>query len=458
MSDVPSKIINIIFSYLPVKSLLRFRCVSKSCRALIDSPCFIKSHLNQSLVSNSHQTLIFTLTEYDQIRSTNFDSLDEPTLLTPPAYRYRVSCSCNGLLCLYNGKLLYNPSTREEKTLPYPGISCDADDHYGFGYDCVNDDYKVVRIVESDDEYSMHSVFVVYSLKSNSWGRIKDFPYFIGTKGSLNVCVNGALHWSVTLKSEIEDFVRLDLPEFIYESKIVSFNLATEKFGLIPLPKFRDRYFSVIVAELGGRLSVHCSYDLSHIDIWVMSCYGVKESWSKLLTVSQPADISRFVDVQAIAYSLDGKRVLLKKEDGQIYWYDLELKQVKPITIPGVPNICGPHLCVGSLVKLSGAAETDVSRDETTENTSRFDQMCQRSFYESGKKSRRRVLLKQEDGNICWYDLERKRVKRITIPGLPNISSTHLSVGSLVKFSGAAKTDVSRDKTRKKSHKNIQIN
>ncbi|KAK1380963.1 hypothetical protein POM88_027707 [Heracleum sosnowskyi] len=104
---------------------------------------------------------------------------------------------------------------------------------------------------------------------------------------------------------------------------------------------------------------------MNYIDIWVMTCYGVKESWSKLLTVSQPANIGRFVGVQAIAYSLDGQRVLLEKKDGKIYWYDLELKRVKRIRIPGISNISFTHICVGSLVKLSGDAKIDASQDKT---------------------------------------------------------------------------------------------
>ncbi|KAK1377215.1 putative F-box and associated interaction domains-containing protein [Heracleum sosnowskyi] len=381
MSDVLPELINIIFTRLPVQSLLRFRCVSKSFRALIDSPNFIKSHLNQSLVSNSYQTIVtLNNNNNNEIHSTNFDSLDQPILLTQPATL--VLGSCNGLLCLlYNNDVfLYNPSTREKKKLPHVetrahpshvGFRGECDKVvYGMGYDCVNDNYKVVRIMDCDHE--LDSEFMVYSLISNSWRRIKDFPYFIefGTLGKQNVNVNGALHWPVTMKSQIEDFLRLNedfLRPFNFDSKIVSFNLATEEFGLIALPTSRDENFPIKVVELGGRLSVHCNERMNYIDIWVMGCYGVKESWSKLyiLTVSQPASIGRFVGVQAIVYSLDGQRVLLEKKDGKIYWYDLELKRVKRIRIPGLSNISFTHICVGSLVKLIGAAKTDVSQDKT---------------------------------------------------------------------------------------------
>ncbi|XP_059664089.1 F-box/kelch-repeat protein At3g06240-like [Cornus florida] len=43
-----------ILSKLPVKALLRFKCVSKRWRSLISDPHFIKAHLNQSLTTNSN--------------------------------------------------------------------------------------------------------------------------------------------------------------------------------------------------------------------------------------------------------------------------------------------------------------------------------------------------------------------------------------------------------------------
>lgn len=254
---------------------------------------------------------------------------------------------------------LYNPSTREKKKLPdigktrfrsHVGFRSECGNEvYGFGYDCVNDDYKVVWISVCSCELDLDTEFRVYSLKSNSWRRIKDFPYVIelGTNGRRqNVFVNGALHWPVTLTSD---------------SNIVSFNLATEEFGLIPLPMSRNGNFPIKVVEIGGKLSVHCKIPRNRINIWVMSCYGVKESWSKLLTVSQPPDISRVMVVQAVAYSLDGRRVLLEHGNGKLCWYDLELKRVWNIRIPGLKNISSTHICVGSLVKLSGAARTDMS-------------------------------------------------------------------------------------------------
>ncbi|GMN36496.1 hypothetical protein TIFTF001_006070 [Ficus carica] len=51
MANFPPEIITDIICRLPVKDLLRYRCVSKSWRSMIDGPDFIKLHSKQSMES-----------------------------------------------------------------------------------------------------------------------------------------------------------------------------------------------------------------------------------------------------------------------------------------------------------------------------------------------------------------------------------------------------------------------
>lgn len=273
--------------------------------------------------------------------------------------------SCDGLLCLYNSEediVLWNPSTRRHQKLPISAIEFPGDSSafticekiiYGFGYDHVNDDYKVVRIVQFWDE--VVNEVKVYSLKSNSWQRIKDFPYYLSYKHANGMLVNGALHWVVTPQFDSED-VKL----------IASFNLETEEYQLVPQPEYSEKNFHMNVGELGGSLCVLCNYYLSYIDIWVMNDYGVKNSWVKLISVAQPYDIRSFEYLKPIAYSKSGDQVLLEQEGAKLLWYDLKSKTVKNIRIPGMANFSEAYVFVGSLVKLTGG-RTDVTQDKSKE-------------------------------------------------------------------------------------------
>ncbi|KAK2361906.1 F-box/kelch-repeat protein [Trifolium repens] len=54
---LPEYLITEVLSFLPVKCLLRFRCVSMSWNTLILDPAFVKLHLNRS-TRNQHFTLV----------------------------------------------------------------------------------------------------------------------------------------------------------------------------------------------------------------------------------------------------------------------------------------------------------------------------------------------------------------------------------------------------------------
>ncbi|KAJ8568689.1 hypothetical protein K7X08_028222 [Anisodus acutangulus] len=59
---LPSELITEILLRVPVKSLLKFRSVSKSWLALISSPQFVKTHLSQSVNNkeNTHHRLMLS--------------------------------------------------------------------------------------------------------------------------------------------------------------------------------------------------------------------------------------------------------------------------------------------------------------------------------------------------------------------------------------------------------------
>ncbi|CDP17261.1 unnamed protein product [Coffea canephora] len=330
MSDVPQDILEEMLSRLPVKPLLRFRCVSKQWKAIIDSPEFIRLHIAQSLETRSHHSVILRHSylhsaDFESLNRTNraiFEELNHP--LKTPDYKTEILGSCNGLLCLMNTEediILWNPSTRRYQKLPLTETELPGEGIYGFGYDCVSDDYQVVKIVQfygvSSDTFD--SEVKIYSLRSNSWKRIQDFPYYLRYRRVYGMLANGVLHWLVTRN-----------PKSYTAVLIAAFDLATEEYRLVPQPIESDKNFHMNVEVLGGCLCVLCNYYLDHVDIWVMKDYGVKESWTKLISIRQ-CDVSsaHFEVVRPIAYSKCGKRVLLEQDCKLLAWYDLEKKTTK---------------------------------------------------------------------------------------------------------------------------------
>ncbi|KAG5560587.1 hypothetical protein RHGRI_003793 [Rhododendron griersonianum] len=132
-----------------------------------------------------------------------------------------VGC-CDGLVCVASDRevFIWNPSTRKSKRLP--DVEIPSPYHYiamhGFGYDESIDDYKVA--VFSCDANNQNRGFEaegnVYSLRTNSWRRIRGFPSCLHMDVS-GTYLNGALHWiSCSLHSILNEksdtAVELDFP------------------------------------------------------------------------------------------------------------------------------------------------------------------------------------------------------------------------------------------------------
>lgn len=119
----------------------------------------------------------------------------------------------NGLMCVFDSNgfglnyyFLVNPITRKFRKIPrvslppefHPKVKAynDLDKVYwefnrvracGFGYDEVNDDFKMVTIAELNVQLPFF--VMVYSLKSNAWTQIHDVPSHIRFRPSSHLVV-----------------------------------------------------------------------------------------------------------------------------------------------------------------------------------------------------------------------------------------------------------------------------
>lgn len=272
-----------ILARLPVKSLMRFRCVCKSWRALIAGSYFVKKHFLYQERGISHNTsrLLFSIDppqsiDYEALKDLEDDGdgqfanreLEFPVRI--PDYstaRKRIVGSCNGLVCVEiegTGVVLWNPCTRDFKVLPNPPTKFHSFDFYGFGYDSTTDDYKVIK------GHRKVSLIRVFTLKNGSWMTLCNHnAAMCSGQGSL---VNGALHWFVPGQP----------------SRILSFDLAEETFEeIVPLPDKGYRYyFSCTLIHRNCLCLYRILPGLPGVLIWMMKEYGVNESWTRVIQLS----------------------------------------------------------------------------------------------------------------------------------------------------------------------------
>ncbi|XP_062088510.1 F-box protein CPR1-like [Humulus lupulus] len=362
MGSLPGDAILNILCRLSVKDLLRYRCVSKPWCSLIDDPHFVRTHLEHSMETDSNLSLIRGDRE---LHSIDVDTLDSAIRLNPVDVCGVEILGCfNGLLVLTNSigdMAIWNPSTRRYKMLllsdlienPFPngiiefGIA-------GFGYDSVNDDHKLLRMIHyfGVDIRSFRSEIKVYSLKYNTWKRVGDFPYRDGYKHhGIGVFVSGSLHWMVTRESQ-------SYASFF----VVAFDFATEEYREISLPEKKaseKEAFYTNLAPLGGWLCMVCIYSgnekADHVDIWAMKEYGVKESWTKLVSVFPSSVTGPFDYATPLVYFKNARQLLLDQGGEKFMLYDLKKNTAKSvIKISDITKCFDTFVCVRSLVGLGG--------------------------------------------------------------------------------------------------------
>ncbi|XP_047339508.1 F-box protein CPR1-like [Impatiens glandulifera] len=397
---LPDDIITDILSRLPVKSLLRSKCVSKFFLALISSSYFIKMHLNRSVQTKDNLCLLMW---DDYLYHLNFDSIDDhdlpPTEVDYSPLRFKDGAilwgTSNGLVCMSNSLdtvYVWNPSTRKSIQLPFSPLERSKmsqplsfyqeryfqERAYGFGYDEINDDYKVVRIVVLKRDFSGDPIdyeIKVYSLKTNSWHMADKFgycPILCRTRDSI---AGGAMHWISTVAESKSESERL----------LVAFDISTEKYRIIPQPKYNHgAHFCLYLDTLGECLSLSCHYYSLTVEVFVLKEYGRKnEHWSKIITLSPPNFSDPFHTVKTISYSKCGKKVLLDVDFKSLVWYNLEQGVVEGTRVHGTEQYFEVDTCFESLVSFNVPADVTIT---SAKNPKKEDPTNMKKFLSKGFK------------------------------------------------------------------------
>ncbi|GLT96400.1 hypothetical protein SLE2022_140230 [Rubroshorea leprosula] len=201
-NSVPEDLMVDIFAKLPVKSVIRFMCLSKLCYQAISNPQFLRLHLNSN--QSNKQFLLQISDSPLTLQSLSFchhQLLRESMTLKPQIpllsslWREIVS-SYNGVLCSitssqsihYLGTL--NPSIKKLKLVLIPNLeesfhlsnsiyrSVDGrcfTTEIGFGFDSRTSDFKIVILFQETFSKRWRQV-QVYPLRQNSWKVLSSVP------------------------------------------------------------------------------------------------------------------------------------------------------------------------------------------------------------------------------------------------------------------------------------------
>nr|GEY66276.1 hypothetical protein [Tanacetum cinerariifolium] len=253
---IPDDIYEKIFLRLDVRNLVRCKSVCRSWKSFISGSRFVRAQFNLSYNSNENG--------HRWIGKAVF-------LIANRNAGYHFFGSSNGLVCISDAKelLVANPLTREVKALQYPLDLVFDSSCWGFGYDSVTGDFKVVLgVLKGKDQ----TCFQVISLKSNAWKVIGEVDYICSKLQFVGVLCNGAIHWVMHPKNNKKEVV------------ILSFDLSTEEFEEIPQPdhaRCKSDYPcqpNMILGIMEECLFLGCRGE--HVsELWVMKNYNAKESW-----------------------------------------------------------------------------------------------------------------------------------------------------------------------------------
>lgn len=242
--------------------------------------------------------------------------------------------SCNGIVCVCDNAAeniyLFNPLTRMSKKLP-PVAIVDKDVQrlrqesfrvdVVFGFDCVSDDFKVLRIQYRRNGITQLvsvSIVEVYSANSDSWREIEvnvALPSFV----SYPFC-------SVLISGPVLDGV-LYLEGM---DEIVTFDLRNEVFGLITFPGFMKRRMSNVLDVEGSIAVVVESVGDGLVDkeftMWTMETVSDEVFWN----IKFKFDAGLEIDWMFLY--LGAKQYVVRTREGEML-YDYSTKEIKGIGV-----------------------------------------------------------------------------------------------------------------------------
>ncbi|KAH9627004.1 hypothetical protein KSS87_020655 [Heliosperma pusillum] len=363
---LPNDLIFKIFLLLPIKTLLRFRCVCKSWNKLIHCSEFVEAYNNEAkttaiflrAIGRDRLNTFHVETQVNQLEAFSIFPCTPAEILRSNVINFleiedgkskiidlNISClgkivaTCNGLILISSmfdrkrtssqifdsherpGRLIImNPMTRNFFGFPLGTLPSDPShsESYGLVFSHSKGVFKVVHL--SKDELG-HIACEVWSMESRNWNPIDGPPEnVIRWFSHAPISTSGALHW---LPDRYDHHV----------DHIVSMNAEDERFSITDLPKSVSRYDKLV--EMGGFLTYVSSLDMNHIEVWVLKGLDGTE-WIKQHTIHIDA-VAGYVENKEYSmpvFAVNAKEMIFRRRK-KFYSYDFELEEATEIEMDG---------------------------------------------------------------------------------------------------------------------------
>ncbi|PIA60147.1 hypothetical protein AQUCO_00400800v1 [Aquilegia coerulea] len=313
-----------IFIKCPAKSLCRFKCLSKYWYSLIQNQVFIEERqekLYEWEIEDEDGLHYYTIEDKDGLATHKRTHVKDHS---PLSY-------CNGLICFNGGchpLSVFNLTTKKLVHLSYSQYCY----NFEFGFDHLSKKYKILGWGVYGS--SIPLAFQVLTLvKNSSWRRVKNRLGLSRPLGQAVVNAYGRFFW---------------LQDDGKEVRIISFNLANEKFGIIKVPNMiKKENFRYYVFKFEGSLcwvqQAKCS--LESIDIWMLK--STRDSvWAmitKTLTLPlRDTNLQLHNSTFSFLAALSGEMLVVTsdRDERYIFMYSFLNGQFKRIKVTGL-NLSG---------------------------------------------------------------------------------------------------------------------
>ncbi|PIA24965.1 hypothetical protein AQUCO_13600005v1 [Aquilegia coerulea] len=362
VQNIPEEIMSDIFSRLPIRDLFQCQLVCKdwytNWTKLVSNPFLVNLHHSRINPDQDGSNFLIKCCSRSNICRVPFSKLClvdhenyKTTLKTAFNIKFRLPLkqmtlvgSANGLLCLCllpDEEIYYicNPITREVLKLPRAcgldmylkkEISCSATPS-GFVFDATTNTYKVIRTWYFADEIYGDTLLKtgveIYTLGSGRWRRVNNIPTcFSYTPETMQVFVNGALHWHIYCQPDSE-----------FYNCVGAKDIKSENFRAFKKPPDYGINKKRTLGVLKDYLCLMDDTIAGELVLWTMKDYGIENSWSKEYIVQKEVLAPLRIGPFKILRTVKQQQSVLFHGNEEFGCYDVRKGEFKHVRVDGIP-------------------------------------------------------------------------------------------------------------------------